>query len=60
MQGPAIWNNIIANTKKELDFSSLFKAKTKIKLLDFKNEIILVLIKYKVFFRFVFSDYEQN
>ena len=37
--GPAIYNNFVANTEKELESSSLFKSKVKTKLLDFKNEL---------------------
>ena len=38
MQGPAIWNNFVANIEKELESGSLFKWKVNIKLLDFENE----------------------
>ena len=33
----ATWNNFVANTEKELESSSLIKAKVKAKLLDIKN-----------------------
>ena len=39
MRGPAIWNNFVANTEKELESSSLFESKVKTKLLDFENEL---------------------
>ena len=39
IRGPAIWINFVANTGKELESSSLFKYKVKIKLLDFENEV---------------------
>ena len=39
MRGPAIWNNFVANTEKELESSSLFKSKIKTKLLDFESEL---------------------
>ena len=39
MQGPAIWNNFVANTEKELESSSLFKSKIKTKLFEFQNEV---------------------
>ena len=42
IRGPAIWNNFVANIKKELESSSLFKYKVKAKLLDFKNEVTLI------------------
>ena len=38
LRGPAIWNNFIPNTEKELEPRSLFKSKVKTKLLDFENE----------------------
>ena len=39
IRGPAIWNNFVANTEKELESSSLFKSKVKTKPLDFENEV---------------------
>ena len=39
VRGPAIWNNFVANTEKELESSFLFKSKVKTKLLDFENEV---------------------
>ena len=39
IRGPAIWNNFVGNTEKELESSSLFKSKVKSKLLDFENEV---------------------
>ena len=39
MQGPAIWNNFVANTEEELESSSFFKSKIKTKLLEFQNEV---------------------
>ena len=38
-RGPAIWNNLVGSTAKEIQSSSLFKTKIKIKLLFFENEI---------------------
>ena len=39
IRGPAIWNNFVANTEKELESSFLFKSKVKTEVLDFENEI---------------------
>ena len=39
VRDPAIWNNFVADTEKELESRSLFKSKVKTKLLDFKNEV---------------------
>ena len=39
IRGPAIWNNFVANTEKELESSSLLKSKVKTKLLAFENEV---------------------
>ena len=39
IRGPAIWNNFVSNTEKELESSSLFKPNVKTKLLDFENEV---------------------
>ena len=40
---PVVLNSFVANTKKELESSSLFKAKVKTKLLDFENKVTFVL-----------------
>ena len=34
-----IWNNFLDHSEKQIEFSSLFKSKGKIKLLAFENEI---------------------
>ena len=39
IRGPAIWNNFVANTEKEVQSSSLFKSKLATKFLDFEYEI---------------------
>ena len=39
IRGRAIWNNFVANTKKELGSSSLFKSKVKTELLDFEKDV---------------------
>ena len=39
IRGPAIWNNFVDNTEKELESISLFKSKVKNKFLDFENEV---------------------
>ena len=52
MQGPAIWNNFVANIEKELESGSLFKRKVNIKLLDFENEFFL--IKQRLFLFCIF------
>ena len=38
IRGPAICNNFVANTEKELGSSSLFKSNVKIKLRDFRKK----------------------
>ena len=49
IRGPAIWNNLVRSTEKEIQSSSLFKTKIKTKLLNFENEetffLILLLLK---------------
>ena len=39
IRGPTVWNDFVGNTEKELESSSLFKAKVKSRLLDFEKEI---------------------
>ena len=39
ISGPAIWNDLIGSTEKEIQSSSLFKTKIKSKLLNFENEV---------------------
>ena len=34
-----IWNNFLSHSEKQIESSSLFKSKLKLKLLAFKNEI---------------------
>ena len=38
IRGPAIWNDLVGSTEKEIQSSS-FKTKIKIKLLNFENEV---------------------
>ena len=38
-RGPAIWNNLVGDTGKEIQSSSLFKTKLKSKLFNFANEV---------------------
>ena len=38
-RGPAIWNDLVGNTEKEIQSSSHFKTKIKSKLLNFENEL---------------------
>ena len=38
IRGPAIWNDLVGSTEKEIQ-SSAFKTKIKIKLLNFENEV---------------------
>ena len=58
LRGPAIWNNFVANTEKELESSSFFKSKVKTKLLYFENQLPFFKNKRKGYFCFVFFDYE--
>ena len=44
IRDPAIWNDLVGSTEKEIQSSSLFKAKVKSKLLNFENEVIFFLI----------------
>ena len=39
IRGPAIWNDLIGSTEKEIQSSSHFKTKIKSKLLNFENEV---------------------
>ena len=39
IRGPAIWNNLVGSTEKEIQSSFLFKTKVKRKLLFFGNEV---------------------
>ena len=39
IRGPAIWNNLVGSTEKEIQSSSLFKTKIKRILLFFENEV---------------------
>ena len=41
IRGPAIWNDLVGSTKKEIQSSSHFKNKIKSKLLNFENEVTL-------------------
>ena len=53
MQGPTMWNNVVGNTEKGLESSSVFKVKVKTKLnflilkikeLSFKIDVNLFLV----------------
>ena len=39
-KGPALWNEFLADSEKEIENLSLFKSKVKFKLLSYENEII--------------------
>ena len=39
IRGPAIWIDLVRSTEKEIQSSSIFKTKIKIKLLNFENEV---------------------
>ena len=39
IRGPAIWNNLVGSTEKEIQSSAPFKTKMKRKLLFFENEV---------------------
>ena len=41
IRGPAIWNDLVGSTEKEIQSSSRFKTKIKSKLLNFENEVTL-------------------
>ena len=58
IQGPATWNNSVANAEKKLKSSPLFKSKAKAKLLNFENEVTFFWNKHKGYFCFVFFDHE--
>ena len=38
-RGVLIWNNLLSHFEKQIESSSLFKSKVKLKLLAFENEI---------------------
>ena len=39
IRGPEIWNDLVGGTEKEIQSSSRFKTKIKIKLFNFENEV---------------------
>ena len=39
IRGPAIWNDLVGSTEKEIQSPSHFKTKIKSKLLNFENEV---------------------
>ena len=39
-RGVLIWNNFQSDFEKQIEFSSLFRSKVKLKLFTFENEII--------------------
>ena len=39
IRGPAIWNDLVGSTEKEIQSSYLLKTKVKSKLVNFENEI---------------------
>ena len=39
IRGPAIWNDVVGSTEKEIQSSSHFKTKIKSKLLNFENKV---------------------
>ena len=39
-RGLLVWNNFLSDYEKQIESSSLFKSKVKLKLLAFENEII--------------------
>ena len=41
VRGPALWNEFLTNSEKEIENLSLFKNKVKSKLLSYKNEVII-------------------
>ena len=54
MRGQTKWNNFVANTEKEFESTSLFKAKVKPKLPYFENEINFLKNNCRSLFFFYF------
>ena len=42
IRGPAIWNNLVGSTEKEIQSFSVFKTKIKSKLLNFEYGVTLI------------------
>ena len=40
VKDPALWNEFLTNSEKEIENLSLFKSKVKSKLLSYENEVI--------------------
>ena len=60
IRDPAIWNDLVGNTEKEIHSSCLSKNKIKSKLLNFDNEVILFLYLFPLKTHFTKETADDN